>query len=173
MDPKWGTCSPIEQNILTILIRNLRNLQYLYLYSTPGDTHCKSRRFHIESPTLEIIDSRGVCSGMAITVDCPKLEWLVCKGGPNGNSCLPNLNRTMFDIALGNLDRNGDFRFSVGRAPLGLLPPNVHTSDSCTILFQRFAEWKEKPDAYNAFRARYAEFENATYQTFEEQDSET
>jgi hypothetical protein len=83
-----GQSLPFDGMFISKVIKNLTVLRELTL-ATRSAQELYSNRFHVESPTLRILDVQGLTKHVWISCKCPRLERFLCKGGLYGNGSRP------------------------------------------------------------------------------------
>ena len=170
VNPKWGTQTPIDQNIISDLVRNLASLDSLGVkISNQGET-LRGRRFHIASPTLTYLTTLDLQMGIAVSLDCPNLRFLLSNGSPEGASTLlPFFRREGFRNQMPRVAAAPDpFRrnYTVMRIPAN--HPTLRVSNQCRFYLRGYKEWRFKD--YDEYYRSQQQLANATYQTFEREE---
>jgi hypothetical protein len=102
------------------VINNLTGLRELTLANRSAQA-LSSNRFHVESPTLRVLDVQGLSKSIWISCKCPRLERYLCNGNIYGNGSRPAsrpLDETIHNSSSG-------IYFYAGAVPfLGLEIPN-------------------------------------------------
>jgi hypothetical protein len=79
---------PFDGMLISKVIKNLPVLRELTLANRNAQ-ELHTHRFHVESPTLRILNVHGLTKGVWISCKCPRLERFLCKGSVYGNGSRP------------------------------------------------------------------------------------
>ncbi|CAB9520839.1 expressed unknown protein [Seminavis robusta] len=115
-----------DSNVVTKLIHKLPGLRSLTL-SCPNSV--RNWRFHIQSLSLEVIDTTGLGKHTYVSCDCPQLRTFSCVGGVYGNGTVPKLTEDQHESIFATMNNAANVVLLAGEFPC----PYLSVPNSCEV----------------------------------------